>query len=95
MDHGNWVLEPGRWAIQPLRELEGKQLAEEAANGHAGEIIAGAARGVFFFFIISINRTIEGQLHKPREANGPAVFNLSGYDFSKFAQWQQKWCGFS
>src|SRR5262249_12962482 len=56
---------------KPLGELPGKQLAEERADADTGIEVTEPTGGVSFFFIISINRTIECQLHEPREGEWP------------------------
>ena len=68
--------------LEPFGELKGQQLAKEAANAHAGVIIAPLADRVLFFLIISINGTIKGQFHETGERNRSPGIDLAGNSFS-------------
>jgi hypothetical protein len=61
---------------QPLGELDREQLAEETADTDTGIEISFASDSVSFLFIISINRTIEGEFHKAGEGDHPLGFYL-------------------
>lgn len=53
--------------LQPFGELKREQLAEQFTDADAGVKITVPAGIVFFRFIISMNRTVEGEFHETRK----------------------------
>jgi hypothetical protein len=56
--------------LQPIGELEGEQFTEQAADTDAGKKISFLAYHVPFLFVVSINGTVQGQLHEAGEGDG-------------------------
>ena len=75
---------------EPLRELKREQFTEQIAHADARKKIS-IAPDVRFLFIISINGTIERQLHEAGEGNRPVFSDLARNYFKQRIQvWQ---CG--
>src|SRR5438445_2847767 len=74
---------------KPFRKLKRQQLSKDASHAYAGVVVASAPDGVFFSLIISINRTIQSQLHEPRKAYRPLGFYFCCDFFGDFLQFQQ------
>ena len=73
--------------FNPLRKLESKEFPKKVTNTDVSIEITGQADGVPFLFIISINRTIESELHEPGEGNWSRI----SYLYSDFIdEWVQK-----
>src|ERR1035441_1905846 len=82
----------GYWTLhEPLRKSEGQQLAKQAPHTHASIVIAATPNNVPFSLIISINWTIEREIHEARERDDPFVGNLSRDYFSSLVQMSR--CG--
>ena len=97
---GRWTLDPGLWTFlpDPFRKLKRQQLPEQRAHAHTRVVITSPSKVVLFFFIISINRTIESQFHEGRKGDRPCPFNFPRYFFGDFVQFFGGfgvWCGFS
>jgi hypothetical protein len=62
--------------------LEGEQLPEQFADADAGKEIAPPTGIVFICFVISINWTIQSQLHEPRKRQNAAPGNFAPDKFN-------------
>src|SRR5262249_42314576 len=56
---------------QPFGELPSQQLAKQCSDTDTGEKVSVSAGSVPFFFIISINRTIESHFHEAGKREWP------------------------
>src|SRR3974390_950287 len=90
LDLGLWTLAFGPWPFfQPFRKLITQQFAKKAAHTYIREKISPAPDGVPFLFIISINGTIQGELHEANEGDCPVHSYLGSYFFTQLAQAQR------
>src|SRR5256885_11757075 len=80
---------------QPFHELKSEQFAEQLSDADTRVKIARSANRVLFLFIISINRTINGQAHERFEWDRPSLLDLGCDYFKKLSQRFGRWCGFS
>ena len=70
--------------LQPFGELKREQPAEQFTDADAGVKITVPAGIVFFRFIISMNRTVEGEFHEAGKRQNSV---LGGFAADDFRQW--------
>src|SRR5436190_983793 len=87
MNSGLGILDlQARTIPHPFCELNREQFPKKAADADARVEIPFPSDGVFFLFIISINRTIKGQFHEAGKREHPLDSYLSADFFEEFAQ---------
>ena len=67
--------------FEPFGELKCEKLAEQFTDADAGVKITVPAGIVFFRFIISMNRTVEGEFHETRKRQNSALGGFAADDF--------------
>jgi hypothetical protein len=71
------------FSLEPPGELKREQLAEQFADADAGVKITVPAGIVFFRFIISMNRTVEGEFHETRKRQNSALGGFAADDLKQ------------